>query len=224
MHEALSTTLTKAQETKEIHGIKISRSAPSLSHLFFADDALFFFKGIPKVCWKLKEILSDFCEKSGELINYEKSTLMFSPNTPRRFSSLMRKPLKMKTTNTLGPYLGCDPDINGAKSTKFAGQVEKVHNRIASWKFINLSPPGKLILINAILSALSSHILALYKIPKTITKKIDSTLLRFRWSTNKDRKPIYWRKRTILEKHKYEGGLSLRNMEAANDSLLIKQA
>lgn len=28
--EALSTTLTKAQETKEIHGLKISRSAPSL--------------------------------------------------------------------------------------------------------------------------------------------------------------------------------------------------
>lgn len=222
--EALSTTLTKAQETKDIHGIKIARSAPSLTHLFFADDALFFFKGIPKVCWKLKEILSDFCEKSGELINYEKSSLMFSPNTPRRFSSLMRKPLRMKTTNSLGTYLGSDPDINGAKLTKFAGLVEKVNNRIASWKFINLSPPGKLILINAILSALSSHILAIYKIPKAITKKIDSTLLRFWWSTNKEKKPIYWRKRTILEKHKFEGGLSLRNMEAANDSLLINQA
>ena len=65
--EALSTTLSKAQEDKMIHGIRIARSAPSLSHLFFVDDALFFFKGIPRICWKLKEILSDFCEKSGEL-------------------------------------------------------------------------------------------------------------------------------------------------------------
>lgn len=53
--EVLSTNLIKTQEEKSIHGIKIARTAPSLSHLFFADDALFFFKGIPRVCWKLKK-------------------------------------------------------------------------------------------------------------------------------------------------------------------------
>lgn len=82
--EVLFTTLSKAQEEKSIHGLQIARTAPSLSYLFFADDALFFFKGIPKVCWKLKEILADFCKKSGELNNYEKSLVMFSPNTPRK--------------------------------------------------------------------------------------------------------------------------------------------
>lgn len=130
----------------------------------------------------------------------------------------------MKTTQNLGSYLGCDLDVNGAKTRKFANLVTKIQNRIDTWKFIHLSAPGKLILINAILSALSTHIISIYKIPKTITNKINSTLLRFWWKSDKDRKPIYWRKRSVLEKHKCEGGLSLRNMEAANDSLLVKQA
>ena len=105
--ETLSTKLCASQITKEMQGIKIARTAPSLSHLFFAGDALFFFKAIPKNCWFLKSLLQEFCEKSGELINYEKSQVMFSPNTPRRFIKLMRKPLGVKNSNSFGTYLGC---------------------------------------------------------------------------------------------------------------------
>lgn len=39
--EVLSTNLIAAQNDKSIHGLKFARSTPSLSHLFFDDDALF---------------------------------------------------------------------------------------------------------------------------------------------------------------------------------------
>lgn len=131
--EVLSTSRIKAQGNKSIHGSKIARTTPSLSHLFFAGDALFFFKGIPRVCYKLKEILAEFCEKSGEVINYDKSSIMFSPNIPRRFSSLMRKPLGMKTSPTLGRYLSYDLDVKAAKTTHFASILNKILPKIPSW-------------------------------------------------------------------------------------------
>lgn len=61
--EILSRNLTHLQRKKELEGLKIARSAPKISHLFFADDALFFFKAQPKNCWAIKNVLSTFCEK-----------------------------------------------------------------------------------------------------------------------------------------------------------------
>lgn len=77
--ETLSMKLIAAQISKDIQGIKIASSAPSLTHLFFADDAIFFFKAIPKNNWYLKTLLQDFCAMSGELINYDKSHVIFQP-------------------------------------------------------------------------------------------------------------------------------------------------
>lgn len=124
--EVLSTNLIAAQKDKLIHCIKIARSAPSLSHLFFADDALFFFKAIPHVHWKFKDILSSFCEKYGEMINFEKSTILFTPNTPRRFISLMRKPLGMRNSNTVGKYLGCPIQVDRRNTTAFQSIVTNI--------------------------------------------------------------------------------------------------
>ena len=55
--EVLSKNLSKLQNSKELVGLKIARTAPKISHLFFADDALFFFKANPKNCWAIKNIL-----------------------------------------------------------------------------------------------------------------------------------------------------------------------
>ena len=156
--EVLSSNLSTAQETKQIQGLKISRSALSLSHIFFADDALFFFKGIPKVCWNLKEIIGHFCEKSGEAINYNKSSVIFSPNMSRRFRALMRKPLGVKNTESLGKYLGCPMDIDGRNTKTLDIVVDRINSKILSWKFMHLSPSARLILINTILCTMASHI------------------------------------------------------------------
>lgn len=78
--------------------------------------------------------------------------------------------------------------------------------------------------MNTILASLAAHIIAIYLLPVKVEKRITSTLLRFWWSSSHDKKPIYWRKRSVLEKHKEEGGLSLHNITNMNNSLLVKLA
>lgn len=95
--------------------------------------------------------------------------------------------------------------------------------KILSSKFVNLSQVGKLIHINTILTILASHIISIYLLPKKkITKKLTLIFLKFwRASSLFDKKPIYWIKREILERHKMEGGLSFRHIEYTNKALLF---
>lgn len=49
-------------------------------------------------------------------------------------------------------------------------------------------------------------------------------MLKFWWSSSFEKTPVYWRKREILEQHKSQGGLSLRNISITNKALLFNQA
>ena len=115
-------------------------------------------------------------------------------------------------------------EIDGRSSASFNEITTKTVNKILSWKFSRLSPSAKYILINTILTSLASHIISIYLLPRKITKKISSTLLRFWWSSSMEKRPIYWRKKEVLEKHKHQGGLGFRNIEKVNKALLFNQA
>lgn len=81
-----------------------------------------------------------------------------------------------------------------------------------------------MILINSILAAFASHIMAIYTIPKKILPLTTSVCLKFWWGSYLIEKPIYWKKRSLLEEHKHKGGLGLRNLMAVNSANLFKQA
>ena len=71
--DMLSRLLTNGVNNSTFQGIKLSRSCSVLSHLFFADDSLIFFKATPEACASVKNILARFSRLSGEVINYSKS-------------------------------------------------------------------------------------------------------------------------------------------------------
>lgn len=143
------------------------------------------------MCWNLKDIIGQFCDKSGKMINHNKSSILFSPNTPRRFKALMRIPLGVKSSNYLGKHLSFPMGIDGRNTRAFDAIVEKINTKILSWKLIHLSPSTRPILINSILCSMASHILAIYLLPKKTERRIDSTLLKFWWSSKDDKKPNY---------------------------------
>jgi hypothetical protein len=73
--------LIEAEEEDRLHGVSICRGAPSVSHLLFADDSLILCKATTEDAEVLKHILSVYEECSGQMINADKSAVMFSPNT-----------------------------------------------------------------------------------------------------------------------------------------------
>lgn len=222
--EVLSKMMLKLERDGQVKGIKVSRASPSISHLFFADDSLFCFKANEDSCKKVRETIDLFCNISGEAINFDKSSVIFSPNTPADVKNELKQILGTPCSEKLGRYLACDVKIDGRSVKSFQPLVDKVQKKILSWKHLCLSQAGRLIFINSILAALCSNILAVFRVPKKITDMIDSKLLRFWWKGSSDVKGICWTKRTVLELPKGMGGIGIHNLEKFNKALLVKQA
>jgi len=71
----LSTLIHQALAMGQLKGIKLNRWCPTLSHLFFANDAIFFLDGIVLECQNLSSILNQYCLATGQANNRNKSGL-----------------------------------------------------------------------------------------------------------------------------------------------------
>lgn len=56
--DVFSSLISKAVMRKELHGIKIYRGSPTLSHLFFADDNILFARANVRECLVIANIIS----------------------------------------------------------------------------------------------------------------------------------------------------------------------
>ena len=74
--EGLFALIKKGAEDGQLEGISICRSAPKLSHLFFADDSLIFCKASLQECDSLQRILQVYEKASNQQLNRAKT----SPN------------------------------------------------------------------------------------------------------------------------------------------------
>ena len=71
--------LQKAEQEGKLEGIKICRGAPRVNHLFFADDSLILMRARASDAQELGRILEVYERASGQVINKDKSTIIYSP-------------------------------------------------------------------------------------------------------------------------------------------------
>ena len=86
-------------------GVKIAPTAPRIPCLFFADDILIFCKASAQACQTLKEVLDTFCAQSGQLINFHKSSIVFSKNTRNLAKQVVGGIFNIPHSMSIGKYL-----------------------------------------------------------------------------------------------------------------------
>ncbi|XP_074290815.1 uncharacterized protein LOC141617518 [Silene latifolia] len=196
--EVLSCNIESAQREGKLQGIRLCRGVTPLTHLFFADNSVFFLHNKGMAVRHLKRLLVNYCEASGQVINEDKSGIIFSPNTTLRKVRFCLKTLNIKHNKGFGKYLGLPTEFQQSKKEIFMGLVESVMKRISSWNGIFLSPAGRLTLISSVLSNLSIFFLSAFKIPVSVTKKINALLSQFWWAGSKTVKNLFsWGARSI---------------------------
>lgn len=103
--------LLEKEFSKWIQGIQFTRKGPRVLHLMFADDTILFFLANLDYCARINNVISSFCEKAGLSINRDKSSLIFSPNMPKKFNKKMIAHIfHIKHRDKLGKYLWANID------------------------------------------------------------------------------------------------------------------
>ncbi|KAM6601781.1 hypothetical protein CsatA_021390 [Cannabis sativa] len=87
--EGFSSLLRQKEIDRSLPGIKVARRAPAISHLLFADDSFLFCQAAINSCNVIKEVLDVYERATGQKVNFQKSSLYFSPNVELRDQTLI---------------------------------------------------------------------------------------------------------------------------------------
>ena len=174
-----SSLINKAIRSHTMSGLLICRGYPMISHLFFADDSLLFYKVSSQECQHLIDILRLYKVASGQKINTDKSSMFFSANTP--------KEKKIETLDILGPmqdsrhskYLGFPSIISKSKIELFAEIKERVGRKLSGWKEKILSIGGRDILIKLVTQAILTYTMSCFQLPMGLCDEIESMMRKF---------------------------------------------
>ena len=152
--EVLSHLLLRATAETKLKGMKISTYGPTINHLLFADDALFFCHAHPRSCKTIQRILEMYEKASGQAVNLSKSAITFGSRVSDTMKTRLRTILNIHNDGGCGKYLGLPEVIGQKKKEIFNFILEKIKKRTKGWSNKYLSEAGKEILLKTIASAI----------------------------------------------------------------------
>ncbi|XP_060969794.1 uncharacterized protein LOC115713245 [Cannabis sativa] len=131
--EGLSRLLQYEERVGRLKGYAVSRRAPTISHLFFADDSLLFCQADDRSCGSIKRALNIYHRASGQELNLDKSVMSFSPNTPPLVQHSFQNILGMPISDCHEKYLGLPAYSERDKKQLFADIKERIWKLMNSW-------------------------------------------------------------------------------------------
>lgn len=221
--EVLSALISEACDSGSLHCIKLSNHGSILTHLFFADDFLFFMKATHQNCEKLMKIIDCYCQASGQLVNLDKSSLYCTPSTPDSLVMELCNILCVPVTMNPGRYLGLPTLWGRSKKASLSLIKDRLRDKIQSWKLGTLSMAGRETLIKSVALAVPTYPMQCFKFPVTLCKELDSLINNFRWGQKDEDFKVHWKSWAFLGQAKDCGGMGFRNLCEFNTALLAKQ-
>ena len=221
--EALISNIKKAEREKQLTGIKVARACPSISHLLFADDSLFFCKAQKEKCHTILRILKEYEKASGQLINFDKSSIQFGHKIEESVRQELRDVLGIQNLGGMGTYLGLPESLGGSKIQVFVFVQERLNNRVNGWTFKFFTKEGKEVIIKSVITALPNHVMSCYRLPKATAKKLTSAVAQFWWSLGGNTRGMHWKSWDKVCISKDDGGLGFKDITDFNTAMLGKQ-
>jgi len=222
--EAFSILLQRAELDRSIEGVQICPGAPSINHLFFADDSLIIMRATSESATRLQEILDVYEKQSGQKINRDKSSAFFSKKTSNHNKQQVLQVLGICTETQNERYLGLPVHLGAAKSKEFEYIKEIIWRRIQGWIEKLLSKVGKETLIKAVAQAIPTYALSCFDLTKSLCEEISSMICRYWWSQQGRQHKCHWIGWERLMKAKKDGGLGFRDLHIFNMAMLARQS
>lgn len=218
--ELSSRMLHRFEVEGKIQGIKIGRSSPAISHIFFVDDLMIFCRANGENVSHIAECLSQFCKWTRQLISVSKFGCVFSSNTKARVKAQIKHLLNMKELPKDTKYFGNLLFLGKKKYETFSYLFLHLGKKLEGRKAKLLSQAGRCTLVKVVLNSTPIYSMFANKLPFSWSQKIDKMTRKFFWvgRAEKDRfwYPMSWDKICSL---KPSGGLRLRRFEGIKVAL-----
>lgn len=192
--------------------------------MFFADDSFIFCKASAQNASNVLEMLKMFERASGQQINVDKSSVIFSNNTHEEVRSSLKQQLKFSEAGDQSLYLGLPSIIHRKKSVVFGYLKNKLSEKIQSWDKRTLSKGGKKVLLKTVSQSLPNYAMSVFLLPVEVCQDLERIMCKYWWQSNpRKNRSIHWMNWRNMCKKKSQGGLGLRNIQNFNVALLGKQ-
>lgn len=118
--EAFIALLARAKEMGQSHGVKVAPSAPSISTLCFADDTMIFCRANAEEAGVLKHLIDLYATASGQVVNFEKSSMTFSNGVRQGMKTQIAAILGVHIVDSHDRYLGMPAVVEWSKREIFS--------------------------------------------------------------------------------------------------------
>lgn len=219
--EALHNLVERAKSEGHIHGVSIGEDGFMVSHLFYADDAVFIGKWSNNNVHHIVRLLQCFFLVSGLKINIGKSRLM---GVGVQLDEIQHMARLVGCDGVTLPfvYLGVKVGANMNRVAEWSDVLTKFRTRLSKWKANTLSAGGRLTLIKSVLGSIAIYPMSIFKTPTTILNLLESIRNRFFIGADGDEKKLTWVKWKKVLASKKDGGLGVGSLYASNRALLYK--
>ncbi|GJR44321.1 hypothetical protein Tco_1312424 [Tanacetum coccineum] len=180
----------RLQNFNFIVGISFNESV-NISHLFYADDAVFIGEWSRGNLSRVMHALHCFSLASGLKINVHKSHLL-GVGIPNDTVAIVASDLGCSTMTTPFKYLGVMVGENMAKVSAWDDVVRKIKSRLSKWKIKTLSIGGRLTLLKSVLGATPIYWMSLFKVPNSVLASMEALRREFFYGAQSNEKKITW--------------------------------
>ena len=191
----------------------------------YADDTIFFIEGSIEAAEKTSALLEMFSDFSGLSLNKTKSTFIafgMSSEEMSQYAHILSTPVGSLPVRYMGlPLVGRG---GGLRSGEWQPMLAIMERRLGGWRARLLSCGGHLVLLKAVLSAIPTYFMSLFRVPVGVRKRMEAIMRNFFWhgaetDGTRGRALVKW---SAVCRPTAEGGLGVRNLKHTNTSLLVK--
>ncbi|GJV65694.1 RNA-directed DNA polymerase, eukaryota [Tanacetum coccineum] len=218
--ESLHLSFSRAVEAGIFKGYKIDPST-TLSHLFYADDAVFIGEWSHSNLKGIMNILRCFSLLSGMSINIQKSHLL-GVGIPDNCVAEAAKSIGCLIMKAPFKYLGILVGDNMSSKKAWDETINKMKKRLSRWKLNTLSVGGRLTLLKSVLGSTPIYNMSIFKVPKSVLNYMESLRRNFFNGFQEGDRKIAWVKWSKVLASKKFGGLGVSSFFALNRALLFK--
>ncbi|GJX54884.1 RNA-directed DNA polymerase, eukaryota [Tanacetum coccineum] len=192
-----------------------------LSHLFYADDVVFFGQWSESNLSTIIQVMDCFFRASGLRINLHKSKLI---------GIAVDSSLVDDAANKIGcmaiklpfSYLGINIGDRMSRIKAWDNVINNVLCLLSKWKMKSFSIGGRLTLLKAVLGLTPLYYMSMFKVPIQVLKKLESILCHFFNGVDPNVRKMTFVKWNNVLASKEKGGLGVPSFYGLNRALIFK--